>query len=287
MKAKFAWFQRGFDLATSTTILRRTAPFALEAVITTLMSTSGIVLSTILRDVATTGLFNAAYALVLALIAPLSIYNIVFLPALSRMHRNTQDILSIAIRKSQKLFFILGLPIALGGWFYAEDIMTLFYGETFRESAGSFEILVFTIATSTAALGMGTALAATNRQVLNLSIAALAAVTNVGLCIALIPAWGHVGASYAFLLANVLTAVLGLAVVHRLVSPIDLAETFPRPVAAGIAMVAVLFFLPGIPLWSGILAGALIYFLVLVTLGGLTRDDLALVRNAVRGIVSR
>ncbi len=286
LRMRITWFGRGIDLSQLKRILRRTITFALAAVVSTFLFSIGLVLLTILRDSTQTGEFNAAFALTLALFAPLQIYNLVFLPAMSRIFHERSDRLSMLLRKSQKLFFILGLPIAVGGWLYAEDLVTLLYGEAFLASAASLRILLFVLAIATAGLGVGTALAATGHQPVNLKIGVLGTATNIGLCFLLIPPWGAVGASIAFMVTHLLMAVLGMSAVHLLVAPLRVVETLPRPIIAGLAMVIILFFIPELPLWWGVPAGGAIYFLILLTIHGLTREDLALVKDVLKGVFS-
>ncbi|MEE9600382.1 MAG: flippase [Thermoplasmata archaeon] len=287
LRMRIEWFRRGIRLGLWKRILRRTIPFALAAVVSTFMFSIGPVLLTILRDPIQTGQFNAAFALTLALFAPLNIYNIVFLPAMSRIFKNEPGQLSAILRKSQKLFFILGLPIAVGGWFFATDLVTLIYGGEFFASASSLRILLFVLAVATAQLGTGTALAVSGHQPLNLVNGAMGTATIVGLSFLLIPQWGHVGASFAFTAANVVMAIFGMAAVHLLVARLNIVETLPRPIIAGLVMMLTLVLLPELPLWWGVPVGGAVYFLVLFAVRGVTREDLSLVREALRGVFRR
>ena len=287
LRTRFVWFERKVDRVLMLRVLRRAIPFILGAVVGTLMATAGPVLLALLVDPVATGHFSAAYALVVAVLAPLSIYNMVFLPAMSRLSRESPALVPRVILKSQKLFFVLGFPAAIGGWFYAKDLVTLFYGEGFLESALSLEILILTVAVSTALLGISTALTATNHQTLNLGIGAVATTANVVLCLALIPRYGHVGASYAFLGATLLGGVLDAFAMKRLLARPDFRETLARPVLAGLGMVALLFILQTPALWIGVMAGGSFYFGVLLALGGARKEDWSLVRSALRGAFFR
>ncbi|MFQ5790960.1 MAG: oligosaccharide flippase family protein, partial [Acidobacteriota bacterium] len=60
-RTRFVWLERRVDRATVTHIVRRTIPFALAAVVSTFLYTSGPVLLTILQDPSATGEFNAAF----------------------------------------------------------------------------------------------------------------------------------------------------------------------------------------------------------------------------------
>lgn len=286
-RRRFVWIERRVDPSTVAKMIKKTIPFALSAVASTFLYTSGPVLLTILQDSTATGQFNAAFALTLALLSPLTIYATVILPVLSRLYREKPDVLHAVIQRAQKLFFVVGMPVSIGGWFYATEIMVLFYGEAFQDSAHSLEVIIFTVAIATAVAGIGPALLATGHQKLNLLIGTTVASANVGLCIGLIPLWGPVGAAYAFLAARLVAAGLRLIALNRLVARIDLRETLARPILASMAMILALYFLPGLPLWLGILGGSSLYFLVLFSARGIVKEDLALVKDALRGAFFR
>ncbi len=286
-RTRFAWFARRTDLRTSWKIVRLALPFALAVAVGTFTNTTGTVLLTLLQDPQATGQFNAALTIQFALLSFVMMYPTVFLPTMSRMHRENPDMLATVLHKTQKLFFIVGLPIALGGWFYARAIMTLFYGDTFSDAARSFEVVIFNMAIATAFLGNSTALAATRHQTLNLLIGAAGAVTTVGLTVALIPSFGHVGAAYAFVVSAFLRAILSVVAVDRLIARVNMWDTLTRPILAGIVMVVVLYFVPGLSLWLGILVGGGLYFLALYVIKGITREDWYLVKDALRGALFR
>lgn len=286
-KRRFVWLTRPVEWATLQTMLRKAIPFALSFVVSTFLYSSGPVLLTLLQDTAATGEFNAAFALTIALLSPLTIYATVALPLFSRLNRERPAQLGPAIQRSQRIFFLLGMPLSLGGWYYATDLIELFYGPDFLAAAQSFEILIFNVAVMTATVGIGPALAGTGHQKLNLYVSGLATGANVGLCLGLIPLWGPTGAATAFLASRILHGLLGMIVLARVVARVDLRETLPGPVLASLVMLGLLFLLAGLPYWGGIPLGATIYFAVLFAIRGLRRDDLALVRQALRGALFR
>ncbi len=287
VRRRFVWFSRAVDRVGLSTILKLAAPFALGGVFATFSNTTGPVLLTLLLNPVATGEYNAALSLLFALISFLTLYHFVMVPTMSRMNRETPDRLSTVLQQSQKLAFIFGLPVALGGWLYAEEIMTLFYGDAFREAASSFQVLVFLAAVFTAVLGCGTVLSATGRQRLNLYISIAVAATVISLDFILIPTWGPVGAAYAFLAAGLLGSILRFIVVRRLVARIDPWTTYGRTFVAGVTMVLVLYFLTGLSLWSGVAFGGFLYFFLLFIIGGITRQDWRVIKEALRGAFFR
>src|SRR5206468_8620749 len=72
-RRRFPWFARGADAAGVRRALRLAAPFGLFNAVGTFTYTAGVVLLTIMQGPGATGLFNAGFALLLALFSFLSI----------------------------------------------------------------------------------------------------------------------------------------------------------------------------------------------------------------------
>lgn len=283
LRRRFVWFTSTVDRRGAGRLLRLTTPFALNGMVTTFSTTVGVVLLTILLDPGATGQYNAAQTLVFALLAIFWISDFVLLPTLSRMNKESREKIAAVLQQTQKLAFMVGLPATLGGWLYAEDILTLFYGEAFRVSASSFQVLIFILLTSAAVLGNGAALAATGHQKLNLYITSAGTATIIGLNFALIPLLGPVGAATAGLSGSLLRSGLHWATVRRLVARVDPWTTYGRTAVAGGAMLLLLLALPRLPLFMGIGLGALLYFAILLIVRGITKEDWSIMKSALRG----
>ncbi|MCK5292901.1 MAG: flippase [Thermoplasmata archaeon] len=287
VKMKFVWIAEKVDILTVKRILKRAVPFALSLVVIPFLYSTAPVFLTILADFTATGTYNAAFALMTALLLPFSMYAIVFLPAMGRMYATSPSMLSLTVRKTQKLFFMVCLPIALGGWFFAEDIIVLFYGEAFRAAAASFGVLILLVALYSAMLGTGTALAATGHQRLNLYISVVGAAINIGLCLALIPSAGPVGAALAFFAAHIVMTILTLMVLHRAVDRTGFREALPKPILSGIVMLIALYGIPGMNLWAGLIVAPTVYFSTLLICRGFTVEEWTLVKDALKGVFTR
>ncbi|HKW43801.1 MAG TPA: polysaccharide biosynthesis C-terminal domain-containing protein, partial [Thermoplasmata archaeon] len=142
-------------------------------------------------------------------------------------------------------------------------------------------------ATTTLNIGLGAALAASGRQRLNLGISIAGTLTNVIVCFALIPSMGHVGAAWAFLAAEIVMVVPSRLLAGQFIGRLHMFEVVSRPLVAGAAMLFVLSALPNLSLFGGIGTGATIYFLVLMAIGGLSKEDRELIREMIQGVLLR
>src|SRR6266581_2334670 len=245
------------------------------------------VLLTVMRDPGSTGIFNAAFTLVLALFSFLSIVSIAALPMMSRINEESLERLPSVLNQIQRLSLVIGVPLAFGGWLYAAPIITTFYGSAFLESAQSFRILILSFAVETAVMGIGPALAATGHMNVRLYIGAVGAAITVVVSALLIPALGPVGVAYAFLVSCIVVAVLSAAAIQRYVAPLRATGTLGKSIFAGTVMALVLVAVPGLSLWIGVLFGGLVYFAALFSVRGMSAEDRIVLWNALRGALFR
>lgn len=282
-KRKFAWFTRDIDAGKARQIVRRAIPFGLHNLVGTLTYSSGLVLLTVLRDPSATGLFNASFTLLIVLFSFLSIVNSTLLPMMSRVNRGSREQLAGMLHRVQRLSLIAGIPLSIGGWFYAEEIVTLFYGASFNASAESFRILIVGFSVVTLVMGNAPALAATGHMKLILYIGCASSVSTIALGLLLIPGLGHVGAAYALLAAHIIASVLGTIAVHRYIAPVEQSATVFKSALAGFVMLLVLLAVPGLTFGTGVILGGFVYFLSLAVLQGISKEDGVVVWEGIRG----
>src|SRR5437899_929119 len=174
-------------------------PFALSAVISTVIPSIGPVLLTISHGPLATGLFNAGLTLLMMVFSILTLCHVVLLPTLARIRASSPERLASILQHTQRFVFALGLPAALGAALYAEEIVTLFFGGGFRGAGEPFRVLMAAVAISSACIGNGSALAVSARQSQNLYVGSAGAATLVALSFVLIPGYGPLGAAVAFI----------------------------------------------------------------------------------------
>jgi len=286
LKSRFTWFKRERDLSLMRSVIRKSLPFGLASVTGTVRYNAATVLLTVFASVRSAGYYNAALALAMTLLAPVSLYKTAFLPLVTRFLSRKKAMVSVVLEKSQKLYFTFGLPIALGGFLYSDTLVTLLYGAGFRPAGVDFAVLVLVVAVWTATIGIGTALSASGHQTINFLIDLLGTAIFVITCVALIPIILDVGAAIGFLAAAVVMAAVGIYFVNRLVTRMRTLYLVWRPALAGTSMVVLLLVLRmvGLPsMWLGIGVGAVAYFAVLVAVRGFGRDDWILLRSAIKG----
>ncbi len=191
-----------FDFAYARKFLKRSAPVALMAVLTTVYINLDIVILGFLRPQAEVGLYVAAARLGVFGIVFCNILHNAFLPALAAARDVTEERTALAGHFATALQF-LGWPIAVFGALFAGPIIEVLFGADYSAAAVSMSILMINVAFFHLTVAGSTPLLAWNcdRPVLMTLIAG--AGLNVVLNFILIPAFGIEGAAVATLIAQI------------------------------------------------------------------------------------
>ncbi len=193
-----------------------------------------------LKGASVVGWYNAAYKPVtVALAVPLTYFQGMF-PAFSRTWNEQREAFLPLVTKSFRICAILAIPLGVGGMFLAEPVIRLLYGPAFANSVLPFQILVWSAVLVILRGSCRHALNAAGKQSLDLRSAMVSAGLNVGLNLLLIPRYGMVGSAAATLIAD--TVWLGMACYffNRAVIRLNPLGVLARPLAAGVAMGALL-----------------------------------------------
>ena len=226
--------------------------------------------------------YGAAYRLNLALRLFPQIYADSLAQPIARLARTDRPGLVDLVNRGASQLFMLGFPIALGGFLLAEPVTTTIFGDRYADAAPVAGVLMLTLmvhfprqAVVLGALAMGL-----ERRV---AIAyAVTLVVNVSANAVLIPAYGPMGAAIAMVIS---LPVFNLFMVHQLGRagvPLRIDARWGKTVVAGLAMSAAVASTAGLPLLVPIGVGAAVYTAVLVGLRTLDAADLEMLPGGRR-----
>ncbi len=257
-------------------------PLAATFLITTIYFKIDVPILALLKGHYEAGLYVAAYKPFEALLfLPVSMLNVVF-PVLATYHRVAEGRLVWAVGRFYKALLALGWPIGIGTYMLAGPFRFVYF---YPQSTPALRILALGIPfmfVSNAFIG---ALNAIDRQ-LTFTWAALGSmVVNILLNLALIPPFGYLGAAWATILTEVALFGLGWYLTARHLTRVPVLSLSWRILLAGLVMGAALYPLQdvhGLLILPAILAGALVYALVLLLLGAADAEEMRLLRRAVR-----
>ncbi|GAC1657296.1 MAG: polysaccharide biosynthesis C-terminal domain-containing protein [Candidatus Dormibacteraceae bacterium] len=281
--ATFGWeFDPGFLLSW----FRRSLPFALTFVITTLYFKIDVPILLHFRSFTEVGWYTFAYKPIESLLfIPVTILNVAF-PVLSVYHRESPERLADATSRFYRVLLLLGWPISIGTVMLASGVNAIFdRSGGYGPAAAALQVLgagVFLMFVTNAFIA---ALNSMDRQALFLWAAMTSLVVNVLLNLLLVPRFGYLGAAWATNLTELALLVVGWILVRRVLAPIPIFSLSWRILLAGIAMAVPLSIFQsarGPLVGVAILVGMLVYGAALLLLRAFEPAEIDLVRRALR-----
>jgi stage V sporulation protein B len=154
--------------------------------------------------------------------------------------KNNQSALQVMIDKSMKYTACALFPIGLGIGFFANEVITLIYGDAFIHAVLPLQILVVGTVVYGVVRAIGGSATAMGRPDIGLKIVGISATTNIALNILLIPIYGISGAAVATTVSLLVSSLLGTVVTIKYLNvKIDLKW---HGKISGIAFLTILFF---------------------------------------------
>lgn len=229
------------------------------------------VLVALLRDSHETGLYGAAFKFVEIGEVLVAAIGVSVFPSLARMAATADERLGNAVQRSVEVVAAFGAPILVGILLVADELVALTAGEEFAGAAAALRLLVPYLALlflSAILIRLAAALHL-DRNLLVLAILIL--LLNIGLNVALLPAYGYKVAALTSTASEAcVVAVLGVLAYRRL----RFVPTLRYLRVVGLAAAAMLvsfWAIPFTPLIAVTIA-TVVYIVVLVLLPGTARD---------------
>jgi O-antigen/teichoic acid export membrane protein len=231
------------------------------------------------------GLFSAAYKLLEAMTPFTANVTLPLFPVFSRLAQESPAQLFRALGQSLKFLYIMGTPIAVLLYVFAEPIMMLFFGEAYRDATVTLQVLAPAVLLLMPTSAYSYAFTALGRQRLYAACIAISLLTNLILDLLLIPRYGYLGAAFGTLAAEASLFLAGLIMIGQQSGNIDSLRLLWRPLLAGLVMGAVCRLLHNaiptgvvVELCSGLAA----YGGLLLMLQTFTAEERALLTQALR-----
>ncbi len=264
--------------------IKEALPFGLSSIFVTIFYWISSVMLSSMKGVVEVGWYNAAFRMVLVLLYIPTALNIVIYPLMSRFHLSSQDALRLSYEKYFKYMLILAVPIGVGTTLLANRIILLIFGSQYSPSTIALQILVWAAAFIFVGSAFYQLLSATNNQRKGMVLAGMEMILNVILNLSLIPRYGYKGSAIATLATEGFALILGVWFCSSLGYPMPkrLISTAIKVVVASSLMAAFIIFFHNLTLPLLIAVSIVIYFMLLLAMGGIDKED----RNLVRAMLS-
>ncbi|MCX6770025.1 MAG: oligosaccharide flippase family protein [Candidatus Micrarchaeota archaeon] len=158
-------------------------------------------------SVETVAIYSIASQLALTIMVFPSAVGSIFLPVISRLvGKGDRSAMLKVIQTSQRWILFITIPVALATMAFAGEMLSVFYGGSYRSGANAMSIFILGLLFSTLTYPISLALAGMRLVRLELYVAIACAVVNLALNVFLIPFFGMEGASAASAAAFLISA---------------------------------------------------------------------------------
>ena len=237
---------------------RRSAPFAVQDVLTVLLFKLDAVLLSLLAAEAAVGRYGAAYRLIEATMFVGFSLNSAFAAMYVYLGRDTEPTLGGIFARSLKMALLLLVPVAVVLGVLAEDVCTAVFGADFAEAADATRLLAPVVVLLTVIALCTTLVISRTSPRRILPVTASMVVLNAALNIALVPEFEERGAAAAMLITELVFGAIMLWLAVRETGPLRWPALLGSPVLAGAALAGTLVALSGAPLVA-IAVGGVVY----------------------------
>lgn len=263
--------------------LKLSLPFALTAFFYTIYFTIDTVMLSYLTGDYATGIYNASYKIISVLTTFFAVYQTVVFPLMSKLFEGSEDLLKLSFVKSVKYLLLIILPITFGIILYATPLVSLIYGHDYLMSGPVMQILVWTVVFLFVNGAASTLLNASNKEISVTKIYAIAALFNVILNLILIPHYSYYGAAFATVISEIVICIMMIYVIRKTpYSPNkSIFKDILKIILANIIMFSALYF-TGLNMWMGVIIGAIIYFICIITFKILDNEDKVIIHEIIK-----
>ena len=274
LSRRYTTFRLKIDLKYWKLFLRESWPMGMTAIITFAYFKMDTIMLSLLQSNAHVGIYNVAYKIMENLIFFPAMLAGLILPLLSRLIYTNRTQFEEIANKTFKVFLIIIIPLAVGTWFLADDIVRIVSGSEFQASAPVLRILVFALSFIFFGHYFNMLLVVGNAQKKLMQTLVIAAVFNVFLNIFLITKFSYMGAATASLATEMLVVFLTGFLAYKYIRFIPSFKQVGKILFSGAMMAGALFFLePRSFLLSGV-AGIAVYLFVLWLTKAISQNEI-------------
>ncbi len=231
------------------------------------------------------GWYGAAQTILLGFwIMPVAIRAALY-PLMARYYVHAPNKLAVLYEKASQYLMIAVLPMVVGVFLLAEQIILLVFGASFTPSIPVLRWSIWGVIFVFLNVPNARLMLVHNRQRVLSWMTGLSMVVNVGLNLLLIPLYGIVGAAMSRLFASFILFATIYVYVHLRISPgFQHLRQLPRLIIATSLMAMVVILLRDMPLILPVFSGAVIFILASLLIGVVPAKDWTYWQQLLKGV---
>ncbi|MBI3243372.1 MAG: flippase [Chloroflexi bacterium] len=261
-------------------LLRASLPFGVIGFALGLSYKFDSVLLNIFRSDAETGYYNAAYNLIFSAAIISNVFNTALYPSLTRRAVTEPESLPRVYERALRYMLLIALPIAVGGWTLADQLIPFLFGADYAPAVPAFKIVIWVLPLMFASEFLGYVVLISGKE----ARAARAVLVSTGLNVAanllLVPRFGFIGAAVMTVLTEAVLVGQYVWTLRPVMQKINWGNSLLRPLLAVFLMGGLVLLVHSLlPLLASVAVGGVTYGLLLLALGVIGMDDLRFVQN--------
>ena len=278
-KTKISEVSLAIDVESWKQNLKESMPFWITTVFISIYFRIDTIMLGFMKGFAVTGWYNAALKIIEVITRIPFLLIVAVFPALAKFHRLSYDKTKLLYEKSFYYMILLALPIATGLILLADRVILHIYSSEFTNSVIALQILAASLIFIFVNYLMGYLLNAIDRQKLFTLTSGITTIFNILLNVILIPKYSYIGAAVATLISEILSFSMLYYLTSKNKFSINLAKIVAKPIIANIAMIGFVIYLKNLHLILIISISAIIYFLVILAIKGIGKEEINLLQS--------
>jgi O-antigen/teichoic acid export membrane protein len=282
-----------FQIGPALGMLRAGAPYLMSGLGLVLYGRVDVLIISSLVSREQIGWYGAASQLFGTLLFIPVVFTTAIFPMLTRTYTNAPDSLPKILRKTFDLMLLGGIPIGLGLFVVADQLMVLLLGPGFFQSGHILALMGIVLIFTYQNVLIGRFLISTDRQNSWTLIMAIAVVVTVPLDLLLVP-WcqqtfgnGAIAGALSFIVTEFGMAAIGIWLLPKGSLGWSNVRAGAKIIGSGLAMAAAAWWLRDMFIAIPIAAGAITYISLIAILRVVPSEDLAVFKQMAQGIVRK
>jgi len=271
-------------------LIRTSIPFMLYGALAVIYYRIDAVLLSLMTNVAVVGWYGAAYRLFDTLnFLPTLVVGAILYPVFSKLSVSSETNLKLAIEKSMNFLLFCSLPISIGLFVAAPNIIAFLYHRVeFSHSIPVLQALAPGLVFLYINTVFSTTIISTKREKKIAIMAAVALVFNLGLNLVLIPSYQHIGAAAVTSLTELLLLCLSVIFMPKHLLPLGSLRVAVKAAIASFVMALAVLSLTWLHIYNIFVilsVATLIYLSIATLIGTIPREDMRALLTAMRSKV--
>jgi O-antigen/teichoic acid export membrane protein len=281
---KFTGLSFNIDFKLWRKLLVMTIPFALNGVLFPLSRRIDVVILSYMQDEAVVGWYNAASTLstIPFLLVTVGFARALFPYLAHAFFQTDKKIYITLIEKAIRYSVIILFPVGAGVTMLSSRITSILLGPEYNNSAAPLQLLIWSGILLFFNYFYINLMEATGKQKKATFLIGIGAAINILLNLLLIPKFSLIGAAIASLISQFVCLIIGYYQAEGTGNIKTRASSTLKPAIASVLMGVFLFYLNGLNIILLVFSAAVVYFIVLYLIGGITGEELKSLKRLVR-----